>query len=336
VGPFDGSDDTLVGIVNNSTSAVDAVTVSGPGSGLSLFDGDGICSGDYGAWDGSAGCPYGPTGYEGPGTSYVTSQSLPDSAEVDFTGGLTPGQTTYFSLEGALVAAQVTAREGGLSANGSIPVQPNSTQDTHATYPQTKCNAGKFVGSVYIGQLAALYIRLHNAPVAAGLLEHFLQGTGSEVDFQTGTKISKELGNGPEFKALNGSVQSAIDAQLDSGNTQIQLTQPTLSLVRLTSTHELYYGFRGTQGLDVSGSGQVTNGNWVGSITYVIKDSYGFPPGYSFLDAGPAMRYLQINCGNPPFDGGAHWFPDTITVTVPFSHPVSTLTPKRTVIPDSR
>ena len=115
VGPFDGNDDTLVGIINDSTSAVDAVTVSGPGSDLSGFDGDGICSGDYGTWNGSAGCPYGPTGYEGPGTSFVTDPSLPDSAEIDFTGGLAPGKSAYFSLEGALTSAELTAREGGLT-----------------------------------------------------------------------------------------------------------------------------------------------------------------------------------------------------------------------------
>jgi len=115
VGPFDGGDDTLVGIVNNSSASVKAVTVSGPGSGLSGFDGDGICSGDYGTWAGSSGCPYGPTGYEGPGTSFVTSTLLPDSAEVDFTGGLAAGKSAYFSLEGALATATLTAREGKLA-----------------------------------------------------------------------------------------------------------------------------------------------------------------------------------------------------------------------------
>jgi Domain of unknown function DUF11 len=114
VGPYDGSDDTLVGIINDSTAAVKAVTVSGPGSALSGFDGDGICSGDYGTWTGSSGCPYGPAGYEGPGTSFVTDPSLPDSAEVDVAGGLAPGKTAYFSLEGALTSAELTAREGPL------------------------------------------------------------------------------------------------------------------------------------------------------------------------------------------------------------------------------
>jgi hypothetical protein len=33
------------------------------------------------------------------------------------------------------------------------------------------------------------------------------------------------------------------------------------------------------------------------------------------------MRYLQTVCGAPQHAGGAHWFPDTITVTVPFSQP---------------
>jgi hypothetical protein len=117
VGPFDGNDDTLVGILNDSTTAVRAVTVSGSGSGLSQFDGDGICSGDYGTWAKSSGCPYGPTGYEGPGTSFVTSSSLPDSAEVDFTKGLAPGASAYFSLEGALTSAELTAREGTLTCD---------------------------------------------------------------------------------------------------------------------------------------------------------------------------------------------------------------------------
>ena len=115
VGAFDGSDDTLVGIINDSGKAVTAVTVTGPGSGLSLFDGDGICSGSYGTWNGSSGCPYGTTGYEGPKTSFVTNPSLPDSAEVDFKGGLATGGTAYFSLEGALTSAALTAREGPLT-----------------------------------------------------------------------------------------------------------------------------------------------------------------------------------------------------------------------------
>ena len=111
VGPYDGGDDTLVGIVNDSAAAVPAVTVTGAGSGLGGLDGDGLCT--Y-AFTGSSGCPFGPTGYEGPGTSLVTNSAFPDSAEVDFTGGLAPHASAYFSLEGALTSASLTARPGPL------------------------------------------------------------------------------------------------------------------------------------------------------------------------------------------------------------------------------
>ena len=105
---YDGSDDTLVGVVNNSSKPVSAITVSGPGTGLSRLDGDGLCT------FGISGCPFGSTGYEGPGTSIVTDAALPDSAEVDFAGGLPAGASAYFSLEGALTSAQLKVREGTL------------------------------------------------------------------------------------------------------------------------------------------------------------------------------------------------------------------------------
>lgn len=114
VGPYDGGDDTLVGVVNNSSDPVNAITVTGPGTGLAGLDGDGLCT------FGVAGCPFGTTGYEGPGTSIVTDVTrLPDSAEIDFSGGLRGGSTAYFSLEGALTSAQLTARQGTLT--GTVP-----------------------------------------------------------------------------------------------------------------------------------------------------------------------------------------------------------------------
>ena len=84
-------------------------------------------------------------------------------------------------------------------------------------------------------------------------------------------------------------------------------------------TSDLYWGFRGTQGLTVTGSGHRENGRYVGTLSYVIRDSYGFPAGDTLEGFGPPMRYLQTACGAPQHAGGARWFPDTITVTVPFS-----------------
>jgi hypothetical protein len=81
---------------------------------------------------------------------------------------------------------------------------------------------------------------------------------------------------------------------------------------------DLYWGFRGTQGLTVTGSVHRADGRWTGTLTYVIRDSYGFPVGDTLAGFGPPMRYLQTVCGAPQHPGGAHWFPDTITVTVAF------------------
>ena len=86
-------------------------------------------------------------------------------------------------------------------------------------------------------------------------------------------------------------------------------------------TSDLYWGFRGTQGLTVTGSGRRENGRYVGTLSYVIRDSYGFPTDDTLEGFGPPMRYLQTACGAPQHAGGARWFPDTITVTVPFSRP---------------
>ena len=68
------------------------------------------------------------------------------------------------------------------------------------------------------------------------------------------------------------------------------------------------------------GSGHLARYRFTGRLTYVIRDVYGFPPSDQLLGTGPAMRYLQVNCGAPEHAGGAHWFPDSITVTVPFRH----------------
>ncbi|TFC02745.1 hypothetical protein [Cryobacterium sp. MDB2-33-2] len=155
VGTYDGADDTLVGIVNNSTVPVAAVTVTGPGSGLAGFDSDGLCA--------YAGCSYGPTGYEGPGTSLVTSPTLPDSAEADFTPALQPGATAYFSLEGPLQYAQLTARKGPLKGNAAqhtliyvhgINEESTGKKTTDFKSIFDRVTNTKYVGFVYYEDLA--------------------------------------------------------------------------------------------------------------------------------------------------------------------------------------
>jgi Fibronectin type III domain len=92
-GPVDGSDDVLVGVLNDSPSTVTTLPLSGPG--IFSFDGDGLCT-QPGA---PSGCPFGPTSYEGPNTSFSITDD--NDGSVSFPQGLAPGASTYFSLEGA-------------------------------------------------------------------------------------------------------------------------------------------------------------------------------------------------------------------------------------------
>jgi PEP-CTERM motif len=58
---YDGSDDALVGIINNSTTLISAIHLTGgtPGLGFGIFgfDGDGGCATSRFTWVGAAACP---------------------------------------------------------------------------------------------------------------------------------------------------------------------------------------------------------------------------------------------------------------------------------------
>src|SRR5579859_2318572 len=90
--PYDGADDTLIGVLNNSSLTVKIVTLSSTSSpSIFAFDGDGLCT----TSNRPLGCPFGPTGYEGPGTSLNRIDPTdPNDGEVTFAGGgLDSGQS---------------------------------------------------------------------------------------------------------------------------------------------------------------------------------------------------------------------------------------------------
>jgi hypothetical protein len=94
--PYDGSDDALIGVVNNSGAAFTGsiqLSGSGNGGGLFAFDGDGICTFISCAWSH-------PTGYEGPLNTFTVLNLAGTLGDVNISG-LAAGATTYFSLEGS-------------------------------------------------------------------------------------------------------------------------------------------------------------------------------------------------------------------------------------------
>ena len=132
--PYENSDDSLIGVVNNSSKPISHMPLSVPGSDLFNFEGDGICNPGTGPAapgcvdPGGATCgaggtsficsfpkpagqppgytePGAPTGntqngYEGP-TTWYSNVSATDTSKgvVNFSPALQPGQSTYFSLE---------------------------------------------------------------------------------------------------------------------------------------------------------------------------------------------------------------------------------------------
>src|SRR5262245_61089937 len=109
VGPYDGIEDTYIGVVNLSGKPIPKFNISGPSSsgfseGIFDLDGDGIQT--YGSPAPAGG---GGTGYEGPDNffSNISDDGLVARGTINFIGGLANKQQTYFSLEGPPTDVQV-------------------------------------------------------------------------------------------------------------------------------------------------------------------------------------------------------------------------------------
>jgi hypothetical protein len=122
-GPYDGIDDTLIGVQNNSTAPIPKLSLTGTTQPFG-FDGDGICApGQFNP--APPNCPFGATGYEGPNTSFSNINTTNyNSGDVNFlNGGIKPGGSAYFSLEGVVTAQNIVITPPNLPPNcaGATP-----------------------------------------------------------------------------------------------------------------------------------------------------------------------------------------------------------------------
>jgi hypothetical protein len=245
------------------------------------------------------------------------------SAASSSTGSAGPAATPTGSA--APSPSHSTVAPSAFTVTGSHPVPPNGSQDTNAQTPDASCDSATHTADHALGVRVARGFALANLQVSAALLRHFLEGSGTKVSYGAGSAISKQARASATFAAVDNQVQTAILSQLKAGQTHVRLSAAQLPTVAFTSTtSDLYWGFRGTQGLTVTGSGHRLGGRFTGTLSFVIADSYGFPAGDTLDGFGPPMRYLQTACGAPRHIGGAHWFPDTITVTVMMSGTAAT------------
>ena len=97
--PYDGSDDNLVGIINNSGATISTLTFNGAGNDLFGFDGDGLQT--YAAGIGSDPTGYGGETSLGEFTTFTGISTDETTGTVVFgASGIPDGGTAYFSLEG--------------------------------------------------------------------------------------------------------------------------------------------------------------------------------------------------------------------------------------------
>jgi hypothetical protein len=222
----------------------------------------------------------------------------------------------YFTLVKS-AASPVTA----FSVRGNHPVQPGNDRDTHAQTPKATCSTPTYIKDKEIAGTLIEGWSLLRLGTAAELMQHFLSGQGTEIDFDVSSATAQETSKDGAFEQLNKNVQTYVLAQLKKGVSTITVSNSLLAPPILgAKNYDLHYAFRGTQGVTVTGRGTLQNGRYVGDLLYKITDTYGFKSPSDVTD-GSQMRYLQTNCGAPYKKGGAHWFQDTISLVVPFSQP---------------
>jgi hypothetical protein len=186
-GTYDGADDTLIGIINNTSAPLSQISLSSSTEDIFAFDGDGICE-NPNSTSGLPGLPpsdcadvnhIDTTTYGGPNTYFTNISSDFTSGIANFIIPLKPGGTTYFSLEEALTPSNfippttlATSLSGGGKSGASITVPPGTSVTDAGTLTGT--NAASATGTVtYNVYSDSACTKL----VSAGTAEKFKAGT---------------------------------------------------------------------------------------------------------------------------------------------------------------
>jgi hypothetical protein len=85
-----------------------------------------------------------------------------------------------------------SAARPGFTVAGRFPVFRAPGQDTHAQDPSSRCDPATFRRNRAVGKAAVAGFAFTGVDASARLLAHFLQGTGTPVNFGADTTIARQ------------------------------------------------------------------------------------------------------------------------------------------------
>ena len=184
--PYDGTEDTLVGVQNNSSGILNSIALSG--TDIFGFDGDGPCNTLYHtplySW-----CPAtyaDPVGYEGPDNTF--SHDGNNSGTVTFTTGIPINGSTWFALEGTPQSISGTTQ--------TVPLSPTVTTVSFFPSNNTKQTIDYTNSGLAASAFAGVMVQETFLPISDSAYQALVAGT-----FAQGSKCMPQdiNGNGTTF-----------------------------------------------------------------------------------------------------------------------------------------
>src|SRR5277367_2624981 len=114
----------------------------------------------------------------------VAALSVACSATPTPTG---PAPVTTTASVAPTASARPTDAGTAFTVAGDNPVTPNGSQDTYAATSDATCDDAQLKADRSLGASIADGFSLEGFPAASDLLEHFLTGSGTEIDYRLGS-----------------------------------------------------------------------------------------------------------------------------------------------------
>lgn len=322
IGFYEGQDDVLVGVQNDSSAPVGSIHVGVPGSGYGSFgfDGDGLCT--PGGGPVPADCPFGPAGdpgdYFGPDATLAPDPASTDDGTVSFPTPLAPGQYTYFSLEAPFTGAAVVTgtqndvigtslSDGTNTSVHLVDASPVAVTDTAMIHGANASSAGGSVTYTVYSDPAC------TVPVASGGTKPVTSGTAGASD-AFGASLPTNAtyyvqatytGDGGAPTHNDPTTTNCGDETLTFGTPPVK-AQATIGTTLVASTGQTGGQLTVVTGTAVHDTTSVTSGGapQSGRVTY-----------YVYSDSSCSSQVPGVNLGSGAAVNGV--YPPSATVTLP-------------------